>query len=361
MKKVKVLHVLGGFNFGGAETFIINLYRNIDREKFQFDALIRDINNPQAIEFEALGGEVYKTAPFPKMFIRNWIETKKFFKHHAWQYDVIHIHANALVYVLPILWAKKYNCKKIILHSHNTQTKSNQIIHQINKIWLKYVNVCLACGTEAGKWMFDERPFTVIHNGINLSKYQYNLQIAEQKREEIGFLKDDFIIGHVGRFAKQKNHKFLIEIFEEILKEEKKAKLLLIGNGELKENIENLIKEKGIQKSVCILSNRKDVPKLLQAMDIFVFPSLYEGLSIALIEAQATGLPCVISDTIDRKSAICENVEAASLDDSITKWVSTIMRYRSQKNIREKAIEIIKNEGYSIDCTVESLEKIYIE
>lgn len=359
MSKKTILHVLGGFNYGGAETFVINLYRNIDREKIQFDVLIRDSFNPQIEEFEKLGGKVYKIAQFPKQIIKNIVQCKRFFKEKACKYDAIHIHANALIYIFPILYARKYNCKNIILHSHNTKSKSVSFLHEINRIWLKKVDICLACGIDAGKWMFGERPFQVINNGIDAERYCFQYIVSKNKRQELGFAEDDFVIGHVGRFAAQKNHKFLIDIFECVHKLDPKAKLLLIGNGELKSEVEKLLKDKGLLQETVFLSNRTDVPELLQAMDVFLFPSLYEGLSIALIEAQATGLPCLISNTIDPRSAICEQVKILSLEQSAEEWAQELENQKKIVENRARAILDIDKSGYNIKNTARMMEKIY--
>lgn len=362
MNKIRVLHVLGGLNYGGAETFILNVYSNCDRNCIQFDALVRDSENLQEKRWNELEGKLYKTAPFPKSIFKNFFQTRRFLKDNANNYDVIHIHANALIYVLPIILAKKYGWKKIILHSHNTKSKASSIIHAINRVlFLKKVDVCLACGDDAGKWMFGNRKFEVVNNGINVDRYIYDCSVAISKKEEFGFSEKDFIVGNVGRFSKQKNHTFLLDVFEEILKQKPSAKLLLVGEGELKEKIQETIERKRIRESVVILSNRNDVPELLQAMDVFVFPSLYEGLSIALVEAQASGLPCVVSNSIDEKSIMASNVIALSLEESRLRWADAILQFENYNNFnRNNTISTISNNGYDIKKTVLQLQKIYM-
>ena len=359
MNKKTVLHVLGGFNYGGAETFIINLYRNIDREKVKFDVLIRDSYNPQIEEFEKLGGGVYKIASFPKHIVKSAVECRKFFMDNGYKYDAVHIHANALIYIFPILYAKKYNCKNIILHSHNTKSKSASLLHKINRFWLKKVDVCLACGIDAGKWVFGKPSFQVINNGIDAERYRFNYTVSQDKRRELGFTEDNFVIGHVGRFAAQKNHKFLVDIFESVHNLNSKSKLLLVGNGELKNEVEDLLKSKGLLQETIFLSNRTDVPELLQAMDVFLFPSLYEGLSIALIEAQAAGLPCLISDTIDPRSAICDQVKILSLKQPAEEWAQEVENQKKTEIDRSRAILDVDKSGYNIRHTAKMMEKIY--
>lgn len=350
MRKVKILHVLGGLNYGGAETFILNVYSNCNRDILQFDALVRDSVNLQENRWKDLGGSVYKTAPFPKAIFKNYFQTKNFLKENADKYDAIHIHANALVYVLPIVFAKKYGWKKIILHSHNTRSKAAEFLHKINRaLLLDKIDVCLSCGVDAGKWMFGKREFQIINNGINIEKYRYSAATVLKKREELGFSSSDFVVGNVGRFSKQKNHEFLVNVFEEVLKQVPCAKLLLVGDGELKKEIEERVQYKKISDKVVILSNRNDVPELLQAMDVFLFPSLYEGLSIALIEAQAAGLPCVISSNIDEKSALTDQVVKLDLTDSLSKWADSITQTKISDSLkRVNGAKVVSEHGYDI-------------
>lgn len=358
MRKVKILHVLGGLNYGGAETFILNVYNNCNRDAVQFDALVRDSVNLQENRWKEFGGEVYGTAPFPKAIFKNYFQTKKFLKENADKYDAIHIHANALVYVLPIVLAKKYGWKKIILHSHNTRSKAAEFLHKINRaLLLDKIDICLSCGVDAGKWMFGKREFQIIKNGINIEKYRYSAATALKKREELGFSSSDFVVGNVGRFSKQKNHVFLLDIFEEVLRQAPHAKLLLVGDGELKKEIEKKIQYKRMSDKVVILSNRNDVPELLQAMDVFLFPSLYEGLSIALIEAQAAGLPCFVSNSIDEESIVSRNVKMLSLNFSPKEWASTLLQYSDEE--RNSGFNSVKNAGYDIESTINKLVSMY--
>lgn len=361
MRKVKILHVLGGLNYGGAETFILNVYNNCNRDAVQFDALVRDSVNLQENRWKEFGGEVYGTAPFPKAIFKNYFQTKKFLKENADKYDAIHIHANALVYVLPIVLAKKYGWKKIILHSHNTRSKAAEFLHKINRaLLLDKIDICLSCGVDAGKWMFGKREFQIIKNGINIEKYRYSAATALKKREELGFSSSDFVVGNVGRFSKQKNHVFLLDIFEEVLRQAPHAKLLLVGDGELKKEIKERIKCKKIEDKVVILSNRNDVPELLQAMDVFLFPSLYEGLSIALIEAQSSGLPCVISKNVDKNSAITNQVLQLDLGDSLSKWSDSVAQTRIlDSSKRANGAKVVSEHGYDIRRIADLLQNIY--
>lgn len=359
MKKKKILHVLGGFNYGGAETFVINLYKNMNRENIQFDALIRENYNPQVDAFLSLGGNVIEVSPFPKKIIGNFIQCKDFFKMNANTYEAVHIHANALIYVLPILLAKHYGWKKIILHSHNTQTKGLAFIHKLNRVFLRYVDVKLACGEKAGEWMYGDQDFQIVHNGIAVRDYFYEEESAVKKRRELNISNKSFVVGHVGRFANQKNHKFLVKIYEAIMKQCEDSKLLLIGDGELRTEIEQYLQAKGLKNDTIILSNRNDINELLKVMDVFVFPSLYEGLSIALIEAQASGVRCVVSDTIDEKSVIGKNVFKLSINDSPEKWAEIALEKDEDNRSLNINQRILIQKGYSILDTAAQMMKIY--
>lgn len=358
MEKQKVLHVLGGFNYGGAEQFLLNLYQCSDRDRLQYDALTRSEATEQTNAFIRLGGQVYVTSCFPRHIVRNFCDVKNFLKNYNADYEAIHIHANALIYIVPIVLAKHYGFKKIILHSHNTKAARGAALHYLNRWCLKYVDIYLACGKQAGHWMFGERKYNLIHNGIRLERYVYNHQIAQRKKKELG-LNGRFVIGHVGRFVKQKNHKKIVDVFVEVRRKKEEAALLLIGDGELKGNIVEYLKEKGVYENTVILSKRQDIPELLQCMDVFLFPSFYEGLSIALIEAQTTGLNCVISNSVDYDSVLCSNVKMRSVMDSDQMWAKTVLSFGEDENRNLHAHLIVEKSGYNMENTVSEMMKIY--
>lgn len=239
----RVLHCFNGLDNGGVEAFVMNVYRNIDREKFQFDFLLRDNNRTHYWdEIEKMGGRIFVTPTYPKRAISNYFETKKFLEKHR-EYETIHVHANSLIYMYAIKIANKIDIKNRIIHSHNTKSQRNVLryLHNHNKKHIgKYANIKLACSNIAGEWMFNG-DFKVINNGIDSEKFRYNEKTRNELREQFG-IKDEVLIGNIGRFVEQKNHSFIIDVFSEYKKMNIKSKLLLMGFGELESNIRNQVK-----------------------------------------------------------------------------------------------------------------------
>lgn len=359
---IRVLHVLNNLGYGGAEAFIMNIYRNIDRDKIQFDFLVRShLNEKYEEEIKKLGGNIYITSPFPKKIIKNYKETKQFFKENYKKYNIVHVHANSLLYMLPLKLAKKYEIRTRIIHSHSTQSQSIifKIIHKFNKIRInKYANVFFACTPDAGKWMFKTN-FSVINNAIDIDKYKYDSQVRVKIRKELN-IQNKLVIGHVGRLTKVKNHLFLLRIFKEILKINNNAMLLLVGDGELKSELEKQCYELNIEKKVIFLGNKSNVNEYLNAMDIFVFPSLYEGLGISVIEAQCSGLPCIVSENIPKEAFLTDDIHVISLTTPIEQWVNKILKY----SCNYKRLDIsrtVAEAGFDIKNNAKKIQQFYWE
>lgn len=359
---IRILQILNSLSTGGAETFVMNLYRNINRDKIQFDFLLRSTNNSQDLEDEvvSLGGKIYYTAPFPKKFFKNYRQVREFFKNHE-EYKIIHLHANSLLYITPFIVAKKEIVTGRILHSHSTRTADNSLykyLHYFNRFFVKKLGThFFACSDEAGKWMFKDNEFHIINNAIDTKKYCYNENICPGIRTKLG-LEEAFIIGHVGRFVYAKNHSFLIDIFKEIYKRDKSSRLLLIGSGELENETKNKVNMMGLSDKVIFMGNRQDVPELLQVMDVFVFPSHFEGLPIALIEAQASGLICFVSDKVSDKAKITELLEFVPLNESANEWAMKIINSKG-KFPKANMFKNICENNFDISDNAVKMEKLY--
>ena len=269
---------------GGVESVVMNYYRNIDRDKIQFHFLCdEDSTDIPYDEIEKLGGKVIVIPPYQKLF-KYQKELYKIFKEN--NYKIVHSHINALS-VFPLRIAKKAKIPVRIAHSHSTSNKKEwkknlikDVLRPFSKI---YANQFFACTEHAGKWLFgkkvlERKELNVINNAIDLKKFEFNEKIREDLRKELGIKEDTIVIGHIGRFMKQKNHEFLIDVFEKAIKEYNDICLVLIGQGPLENKIREIVKEKRIEDKVIFLGQRNDVNKLYQAMDVFVLPSLYEGL-----------------------------------------------------------------------------------
>ena len=283
-EKIIVAHIMGKWNGGGVESVVMNYYKNIDRNRIQFHFLCdEDSTDIPYEEIEKLGGKVIVIPPYQKLF-KYQKELYRIFKEN--NYKIIHSHINALS-VFPLRIAKKEGVPIRIAHSHSTSNKKEwkkNILKMILRPFSKlYANNYFACTEYAGKWLFgkkvvERKELNVINNAIDLKKFEFNENTREDLRKELGIKEDVLVIGHVGRFMKQKNHEFLIDVFEKAIKQDDNIYLILVGQGPLEDKIKEMAKEKGIEDKILFLGQRNDVNKLYQAMDIFVLPSLYEGL-----------------------------------------------------------------------------------
>jgi capsular polysaccharide biosynthesis proteinCps4H len=361
---VKVLQVVATMNMGGIENFLMNLYKSIDREKVQFDFLI--LNNENNIfekEIEELGGKVFKIESIKKAGYSKFLKNLKYFFKEKTEYKVIHSHYNIMNGI--VLYSSLNNMANVrISHSHSTSTGFSLL----KNIFLYFSRILLeksqakkfACSNAAGIWLYGKNSdFNIIYNGIDASRYKYNYVIRENKREELQLSKKDIIVGHIGSFRKVKNHDFIIEIFSELSKKDKNYKLILVGDGELKKEIELKVDKKELRKNIIFLGIRKDIAELLQLFDIFLFPSLYEGLPISLVEAQTSGLKCFISENITKEIDLgLDLLEFISLKKSALEWANII---EEKKNyIRRSRLEVIQEKGYDIKKTSKDLVEVYL-
>lgn len=354
---IRVLHILTGLSTGGAESFIMNMYRNMDRSKVQFDFLLRSTDNIYHEELEKMGSRVYVTASFPRHFIKNAIQTARFFKEHS--YDIIHVHANALLYTYAISCAKRNGVKCRIIHSHNAAMAHMRLLplHKANKRRITSLATdCFACSDDAGRWMFPGG-FKVIPNAIDLRAFAYDIQKRKLVRQNLGIGEDDFVIGHIGRFTPQKNHAFLLDVFAEVTKRKPNAKLLLLGDGELRRDVEEKTAKLQLQNRVIFLGARKDVSDIINAFDVFVFPSIYEGLAIAMLEAQANGLRVVCSDMISDQTVLTSFVKKLSLSDDASVWAGHVLNVDSMRN---DAGDALVRAGFDIRSAAKNLQEFYL-
>lgn len=296
---IRVLHVVTDMRYGGLETMLMNYYRKIDRKRVQFDFLEhRQGRTDYDCEIEKLGGKIYRLPPLNPFGIHYKHRLSIFFKEHP-EYQIIHVHQDCLSSII-LKVAKKYGVKVRIAHSHSNNQDKN--LKYIIKMYYKrkipkYATYLFACSEDAGRWMFGNAKFSILHNAIDTSKYAYSVKKRKQMRSEFDIKEETLVIGHVGRFSYPKNHMYLLEVFKKI-SEERDAILLLVGDGHLRLEIENKINQLQLKNRVILTGVRNDVAELMQAMDAFILPSKYEGLGIVVIEAQAAGLPCIVSDKV---------------------------------------------------------------
>lgn len=358
-KPARVLQIVTTMNRGGLETMLMNYYRNIDRTKVQFDFLLhRSEKSDYEDEIKSLGGNIYRVSPLNPLSLSYRNELKHFFSQHK-EYGIVHCHLDCMSSI-PLYYAKKVGISTRIAHSHNSNQDRN--LKYLLKLFYKrkipkMATNLFACGEKAGKWMFYNNNFKVVNNAIDTSKYIYD----EYKRNVIkkGLnLDNNFVIGHVGRFNEQKNHNFIIDIFYELTKLNNNAHLLLIGEGDLKESIITKVKALNISEKVTFYGLCDHVNDILQAFDVFLFPSLYEGLPVTIIEAQASGLECFISNKVPKECILTKNIEILSLNDSAARWAKNINKYKNGYK-RSNTIKEIRDSGYDIKNNAKKFEEFY--
>lgn len=357
---VRVLCVFARLDLGGAETMCMNLYRNIDRSRVQFD-FVKHTHDKCEYEDEiiSLGGKIYEA---PAYSIYNHFSYCRWWKQHLLnhpEYKIVHGHYFTISAVY-LKVARKMGCVTIC-HSHNTEPKYHSWKDIIKGIYIKraemYSDYALACAKKAGEWLFPNKVFTVLNNAISIERFQYNESIRLKIRKEFGIEKN-FVLGTVGRITFQKNPFGILEIVERVCKNNPNVKLLWAGEGDLEVEIKNKIREKTLFDYIIMAGVRQNVNELLQAMDVFFLPSFFEGLPLVCIEAQAAGLPCFISDKVSLETDITGLCRFISLDDYEI-WAEEILK--TDITCRRNTEKEIINAGYDIHRTAQWLEEFYLD
>lgn len=359
---IRILQILNNINVNGTETFVMNVFRNLDRNKIMFDFLVSGRTN-SSFEKEILemGGNIHTFSPRRQGWRKHIKSLHNFFRDNSSKYQGVHIHGNSFTGMMPLAIASLYNVPIRIAHCHNTSTQGyhNQILHKLNKLRInKIATHFFACSQPARDYGFGgTKAFSnsiVVNNGIELQKFKFNPTIRVTKRKELG-IKDEIVIGNVAAFRDAKNHVFMIQIMKEIIKAKPDAKLLLVGEGPLRSQIEKMSENYGLRNNIVFLGSRSDVEELLQAMDIFLFPSKYEGLGISLIEAQAAGLPVIASDVIPKETNVTPLIKYLPLQSSPEKWAEAVLN----SLMTERDIEYPELKKFDIAETCRQLTRIY--
>lgn len=361
---IRVLHVVNKMDRAGTETLIMNIYKNIDRERIQFDFAVHYSGGQYEDEIQRLGGKVYVMPPYRIYngfsYAKYW---KQFLAEHDGEWKIIHGHmrSSASIY----LGLAKEKGIFTIAHSHSTDGKGlgGFLFHLLTYEIRKKADYFYGCSKDAlisafGMSPDDSNNCKVLNNGIECEKYVYDELTDKATRKELN-LGNSFVVGHVGRFAYPKNHKFLIDIFEKILEKKPEAKLLLVGGGELESEIVNTINEKNLNDSIILTGIKEDVSRVLMCMDAFVFPSKYEGLGLSCVEAQATGVNCFISSGVPNEAFLTDNAKKIDLNKGPEYWSNIIINTQIAEK-RENNNKIVKEKGYDIQQSVEELSKLYL-
>lgn len=352
---IKVLHVFHHMGNGGIEHFVMDNYAAMDKSQIHFDFLVSvDYAGGFDEEIAAMGSKMYRAYPFKKNPIKNYNEIAQIVKDN--HYDIIHRHTGSAFGYFDLRAARKGGAKQLILHSHNPDV-GKIWVHKLSKQLLEIDCIRLACSKEAGEFLFGQKPFEVFPNAIDCEQFRFSPSERERVRKELG-VENEFVLGHIGRYEEQKNHKKLVEILKAVLKLRPKSKLISVGDGILMQDVKDYAKKLGVYEKILFLGYRKDVASVMQAFDVFVLPSLYEGFGIVQIEAQANGLKCFSSKgVIPREANITGNVKFIPLANTAEQWAEKIVNTNSQRDYN--AIQHVIEEGFDIHFSAERLTNFY--
>lgn len=354
-------------NIGGMETFLMGVYRNIDRSRLQFDFLTaHDRNIAFADEIESLGGRIFRITYGQRenpLKARSCLD--EFFRDHP-EIRGIHMHSCFMTYALPLVYAKRHGVPIRIYHSHNSgdmYTSHNPLRgileHMTRRTVGRSATELFACSDEAGRYMFHDLPFRSIHNGIDTERFAFDRTVRQQVRQELG-LQDRFVIGMVGRLQYQKNPQWALQVFAQVRRMRDDAVLCLVGDGPDREEVRSLAEDLGVEDSVLFLGIRRDTQRLYQAFDTYLMTSRFEGLPVVLIEAQCAGLPCLVSDSVSREAAVTDLVRFVSLDRSAQEWAKTLIDHAAAEDARQSRKDVLQTKGYDSHIVAKQLEQYYL-
>ena len=363
--KIKVLVFGLSDNIGGMETYLYNAYKNMDHDKICFDFVTTlPIESNIAFEeyYKSTGSKIFHITKRTKNWLKSKQDIKKILSNN--DYDYVHFHMMNYMWWEPIVLVSKFTNSKIIVHSHNSKLDrqayfKNILLDTIGRIKTSHIHTLnLACGEEAGRYLFRNKEFTIVENGVYVDRYKFNDRNRDEIRKEFKIDNDSTLFGHVGNFYIAKNYPKLINIFEEYIKYDNKAKMILVGNYNNNLEIVNLVNQKGLKDKIIFAGLRRDVEKFYSAFDIFLFPSFYEGLSISLIEAQISGLMCFASSTIDSASKISKRFSFIDIDSNSDDIAKYILNYELDNKLRS---EVEYDELYDIKNSSKKLQDYYKE
>lgn len=367
---IRVL-VVAPLGIGGVTNMMINIQKHMDRSLVNFDYLVfHDRKEPcEDIVFEMGSRKLVASADAIKLKplrrILRMREISKACRNNNIQ--IIHYNADSPADLMNIIAAKMGGVKYVTIHSHNagfgTAGKGIRILSKVSKPFIPFFcDFYYGCSDLAAKFLLPKRViesgnYTVLPNGIELKKYDFNKEVREEVRRELG-LKNKYVVGHAGRFSDQKNHTFLLDIFRKVHEKDKNAVLLLFGVGELVEPMKKKAQQLGIYDSVIFYGVSNEMHRMWQAMDVFVMPSLHEGLPVTGVEAQASGLPCIFADTITKEVDVTGKSEFLSLSDPTDVWANHILKHKS--NIRVSGVQALRNAKYDIQQTADTISDLYL-
>lgn len=365
-KPIRIVHNIASLHLGGSQAFVMNVYRNIDRSKVQFDFVVTpETKEGFYDEITNLGGKIFTC---PRYKGTNHIQYNKwwddFFNKHP-EYKVIHGHVRSTASIY-LKIAKKHELVTIA-HSHSTSNGNgiSAIVKRIIQMPIrKQADFLFACSDKAGKWLFGEKAITqqnyyMIPNGVDLKRFEFDINKRNQMRMTLGIKEDTMILGHIGRLSTPKNHKFLLNVFNQYHKINSNSKLLLVGDGELFESIKQHINKLDINDAVIMTGSKQNTEDYYQIMDIFLFPSLWEGLPVSVVEAQANGLQCIISDVITHDVDLTALIQYLPLDEKL--WLGAITEAHKKKRIGLTSEDRVRLQPFDAITVANKLQEFYLK
>lgn len=358
MKKVLIIITTAYESNGGLATVMMNYYRNINKENYKIDFASTNESETVLIdELKEYGGRYYNLGDRKKSLVKYMLNLMSLIRKE--KYDVIHVNGNSATMVFELFVAWLFGVKKRIAHGHTTRSNYPKMHNILSPFFKKTYTDAIAVSKDTGEWLY-EKNYTILNNAIDVKHYGFNVETRKRIREKWN-VEDKFVVGNVGKLNAPKNHTFLIDIFKEISKERDDAVLVIAGGGELLEELKKKCKDLSIDEKVIFLGMLDDVSEALQAFDVFVFTSKFEGLGMALIEAQASGLECIVSDVVPIETKVTDHIHYISLNQSAEFWAGETMKYSDydRKEHSESAAKTIRDCGYDIRFEGINLEKIY--
>ena len=369
MGKINVLIVGLSPETGGIENFVLQVVSGMDAQRFHFDVLTFCPACAYEKELTQIGCRIFHAARRGKNPVKNYLDQRRFFAQNPNTYDFIWLHLSSASDLKTILLAKRYTKAKIACHCHGTDFESREgfirklhlHLHYKNKPKLiKNTDLYLACSKLAGDWLYGDigERLTVIPNGIDVPAHRFDRMKRTEMRRGLG-VEDKIVLGHAGRLTKVKNQAYLIDIFASFYEKHPDAVLMIAGTGELENDLREKVRRLALEDQVFFMGFRKDMPDLFQAFDVFLLPSYTEGLPITIVEAQACGLPCVISDTITREVALTDLVHFLSISQPPGNWVKEIEEALRCPRVSSDYEQKIIESGYSSQGTVDRLSLVF--
>lgn len=356
----RIAYIIGKMWAGGVEAVVFNYYRAIDHDKYQFDFFYDEDSTVGAQQDVIdLGARFFQLPPYQRL--PEYINTLRHYLREG-HYRIVHSHLNTIS-VFPLYCAWKESVPVRIAHNHSVpggnEAGRNALKELLRHFSRLFANEYCACSEAAGRWLFGNRlvdagRVTVLRNAIDFSRFDVDQNTANEKRESLGIREDAFVVGHVGRFTAAKNHRKVLSVFRAVKEELPEAVLLLVGDGEEHDNIEKWIDEYGVRDSVIMTGKVTDPQNYYPLIDVMILPSVFEGLPVTVIEAQVSGIPCVISDVVNRDAVISNACHYLSLDVSDFVWAETVIKAAGEKVVLNEHAE-----QYRIQSAVKDLEEKY--